>query len=127
MLNKLLINEKFIEIKCERSDVATKELAFQIPYIHHNRLYTSFKTSVRNIDLVLKLFRNIGVYDTHKLPPAILVIYDKEMERRIETKTLLEQGIRNFNETNWLYKHQQLGRELALTNDRYGFFYDTRT
>lgn len=127
MANKLLINEKFIEIQCDRNDITTRELAMSIPFVHHNRIYTSFKTSVRNIDLVLKLFRNIGVYDTHKLPEAVLKIYDKEMIRRIETKTLLEQGPRNFDPNGWLYNHQQLGRELAIVNDRFGFFYDTRT
>jgi hypothetical protein len=126
MNNKLLISEKFIEIQCDRSDMATRDLAMSIPFIHHNRIYTSFHTTVRNIDLVLKIFRNIGPFDTHRLPEPVLVIYDREMERRIETKTLLEQGPREHT-TGWLFKHQQLGRELALANNKYGFFYDTRT
>ena len=125
--NKLLINSKFIEIQCDRDDIATRELAFQIPYIHYNRIYTSFKTSTRNIELVLKLFRNIGEFDSHKLPVDVQTIYNTEIERKTETKILLEQGARRYNSEHWLYKHQQLGRELAQVNSRFGFFYDTRT
>lgn len=127
MSNKLLINSKFIEIQCDRDDIATRELAFQIPYVHYNRIYTSFKTSIRNIELVLKLFRNIGEFDSHKLPVDVQTIYNTEIERKTETKILLEQGARRYNNEHWLYKHQQLGRELAQVNSRFGFFYDTRT
>lgn len=127
MQNKLLINSRFIEIECDRNDTATRELAFQIPYIHYNRIYTSFKTSTRNIELVLKLFRNIGEFDTHKLPVDVLEIYNAEVRRKTATKILLEQGPRKYAKEEWLYIHQQLGRELALVNNRFGFFYDTRT
>jgi hypothetical protein len=52
-------------------------------------------------------------------------LFDKEMHRRITTKTLLELG--PTFESSWLRRHQQLGVELAEVNDRFGFFYDTRT
>jgi SNF2 family DNA or RNA helicase len=83
---------------------------------------------VRNIDLVLKLFRNIDYNNLDKLPPAILKIYDQEMRRRIWTKSLLELGPEKppVGEIT-LFPHQQLGREIAQVNDRWCFFYDTRT
>jgi SNF2 family DNA or RNA helicase len=50
---------------------------------------------------------------------------DKEIQRRIAQKTLVEMG--PDGEHEFLWRHQQLGRELAQVNDKYGFFYDTRT
>lgn len=125
MANKLLINERYIEIVCDRTDTATHELVSQIPYIHANRINTSFKTTIRNIDLVLKLFRNIDASNIQQAPEPIKVIFNREMKRRSATKTLLEEGPKKAK--GWLFTHQQLGREIAEVNNRFGFFYDTRT
>lgn len=125
MSNKLLINNKHIEIQCDRTDTDTHALVAQIPYVHANRINTRFITTIRNIDLVLKLFRNLDTSNINTAPPSIQKFYDYEMKRRIATKTLIELG--PTGESGWLMKHQQLGREIAATNDRFGFFYDTRT
>lgn len=125
MGNKLVINEQFIEIRCDRGDAATLELVNKIPYVHRNRTNTVFRTTVRNIDLVLKLFRNIDESNIDKAPPAVQRIYDKEMQRRSVTKALLEHG--PTGDPGFLWPHQQLGRELAEVNSRFAFFYDTRT
>lgn len=125
MANKLLINERFITIQCDRNDVETVTLTQNIPYIHSNRILTEFKTTIRNIDIVLKLFRGIDYNNIEKAPTVIQQLFDKEMRRRIATKTLIDLG--PTNEHPWLWRHQQLGRELAEVNDRYAFFYDTRT
>lgn len=129
MPNKLVINESYIEIKCPRGDVETAELIAQIPYIHRNRTHTEFKTTSRNIDLVLKLFRNIDDSNIHKAPPLVQRIYDKEMQRRSITEALIEHGPSDetVTPTITLMTHQQLGKEIAQVNDKYGFFYDTRT
>lgn len=119
MVSKLLIG-KYIEIQVDRNDEQGRLAALTIPYVHHNRIYTKFYTSIRNIDLVLKLFRD-GV----TLPSPVQQIYDKEVQRRSATAALLEHGAKD--DPGWLFKHQQLGRELARVNDRYAFFYDTRT
>lgn len=125
MGNKLLINRKYIEIQCSRDDWETQSLVSQIPYVHSNRTKTKFRTTSRNIVLVLKLFRNIDETNVDSLPPFIREIWENEMHRQTATKTLLEQGPQHSH--GWLYAHQQLGRELAEIHDRYAFFYDTRT
>lgn len=129
MQNKLKISESHIEIHCSRGDTATLELVNQIPYVHRNRTNTEFKTTVRNIELVLKLFRNIDASNIDKAPPIIRKIFDKEKQRRSVTNALVELG--PTGETHFgkysLMVHQQLGKELAEVNDKYAFFYDTRT
>lgn len=125
MANRLKFNERFIQITCDRGDAASIALATQIPYIHSNRISTVFHTSIRNIDLVLKLFRNIDETNVDKVPEAIRALYNKEMQRRLATAALIEHG--PDGDSDFLMRHQQLGRELAQVNDRWGFFYDTRT
>ena len=125
MTNKLLINHKYIEIQCSRDDWNAQNLISQIPYVHSNRTKTNFRSSSRNITLVLKLFRGVDHTNVDSLPSNIREIWDKEMHKQIATKTLLEQGPQRPH--GWLYVHQQLGRELAEVHDRYAFFYDTRT
>lgn len=125
LANSIIANKSFIEIRCDKSDKETQSLAHMIPYVHFNRTRTAFRTSPRNIDLVLKLFRGIDWSNVDTLPERVRVLYDTEMKRRVDTKTLLEVGPPDYS--GWLYKHQQLGRELAKCNDRFAFFYDTRT
>lgn len=125
MSNKLLINHKYIEIQCDKNDWETHNLVSQIPYVHSNRTKTKFRTSSRNIVLVLKLFRGIDESNVDTLPPSIREIWDMEINKQTSTKALLEHGPQRPR--GWLYVHQQLGRELAEVHDRYAFFYDTRT
>lgn len=135
MTNKLKFNKNYIEISCPRDDYNTIELVGKIPYAYRNRvsaLNRVFRTSIRNIDLVLKLFRDIDVNNPEqlaKLPPLIRNLAIKEMRRRLDTESLLEYG--PVGETRFgnfkLMPHQQLGKELAEVNDKYAFFYDTRT
>ena len=124
-MNKLKFYEDFIDMTCERSDTATQQLASTIPYVHFNRIRTKYRTSIRNIDLVLKLFRSVDAYNLDTLPAFIQELFVKEMRRRIATQSLLELG--PDKRGGWLFVHQQLGVELAQINDRFGFFYDTRT
>jgi len=123
--NKLLINHKYIEIQCDRNDWETHNLVSQIPYVHSNRTKTKFRTTSRNIALVLKLFRGIDEGNVDTLPPSIREIWDIEINKQTSTKALLEHGPQR--PCGWLYAHQQLGRELAEVHNRYAFFYDTRT
>ena len=125
MSNRLLINHKYIEIQCDKNDWETHNLVSQIPYVHSNRTKTKFRTSSRNIVLVLKLFRGIDESNVDTIPPSIREIWDMEINKQTRTKALLEQGPQRPH--GWLYAHQQLGRELAEIHDRYAFFYDTRT
>lgn len=125
MANKLVVTSQCITIKCDRGDIETAMLVAQIPYVHSNRIKTEYITSVYNIDLVLKLFRNIDVFNIETAPLFIQQIFEREMHRRIATKTLLELG--PTNDDGFLWRHQQLGRELAEVNPKFAFYYDTRT
>ena len=123
--NKLKFYENFIDILCDRNDTATQQLASTIPYIHFNRIKTHYRTTIRNIDTVLKIMRSVDAYKLDELPSFIRELYDKEMHRRIDTKSLIDLG--PTQDAGWRFKHQQLGLELSKVNDRFGFFYDTRT
>ena len=124
-MTKLFLNNKYIEIHCDRGDTeATSKLAM-IPYIHSNRTKTKFITTIRNIDLVLYLFRGIDASNIDKAPQVARDAYNKELQRRSATKMLIETGPQR--PSGWLRIHQQLAREIAEVNDRFGFFYDTRT
>ena len=120
MKNSIKVCPQYIEISCDRDDITTQTMAYSIPYIHTNRTRTAFTTSVRNIDTVINLFR-----DVNKLPSKVHDIYNNEMQRREATQKLLTDG--PTGSKGWLYTHQQLGRELAKVNSRFAFFYDTRT
>jgi SNF2 family DNA or RNA helicase len=74
---------------------------------------------------VLKLFRGIDETNYEKLPPAVKEIYLSEMQRRSVTEMLLKNG--PVGDCGFLYKHQQLGRELAHANKRFAFYYATGT
>lgn len=126
----MLFTKQYIEIQCDKNDFETYRKALDIPYLHVNRTKTKFRTSIKNIDLVLKLFKGIDEYSTHLLPDNIRKLYDKEILRRIHLKTLLELGpSREPAEIHGgrLEKHQQLGLEIAEEFDRFAFFYSTRT
>ena len=107
MNNKLLINSKYIEIQCDRNDWYTHQLVEKIPYVHKNRSRTKFRTTTRNIELVLQLFRGIDDRNIHTAPAAIQKIYLDEQRRSSETDRLIRDG--PHNPKGWLYTHQQLG------------------
>jgi SNF2 family DNA or RNA helicase len=78
---------------------------------------------------VLDVFRGIKPWDIEKTPPLVQKLFDKEAQRQVATNTLVDLGA--TGETHFgkykLMNHQQLGLEIADVNDKYGFFYDTRT
>jgi SNF2 family DNA or RNA helicase len=85
-----------------------------------------FTTSPRNIDLVLKLFRGIDENNIDKTPVAVQQLHEMEMLRRVYTNLLLTTGPIE-DSSSFLWRHQQLGVQLAKANERFAFFYDTRT
>lgn len=125
MANKISLTESYIEINCDRDDTVSQHLAGQIPYIHANRTRTKFRTTIRNIDVVLKALRNIDVFNIETAPTNVQILFDREINRRIITNDLITLG--PDSEHPWLWTHQQLGVELAEVNPKFGFFYDTRT
>lgn len=128
---RLLFGNRHIEIKIDKSESeGAAALLSQIPYVHSNRSRTVFQTTIQNIDLVLSLFKGVDVFDLNDkfystAPARIIKLVEDELNRRSATASLLEFG--PTGESSFLYRHQQLGRELARVNDRFAFFYDTRT
>lgn len=130
MRNKILMSRNCLEVQCDRNDLVTQELMSSIYPIHVNRIKTQYRMSIHNVPEVLKLLRGIGVDNIDTAPPQVQEYFYKELAIRSNVEDLVENGPREsckVNEHLTLMRHQQLGREIAKYQDRYAFFYDTRT
>lgn len=130
MRNKILMSRNCLEVQCDRTDTETQQLLTSIFPIHVNRIKTQYRMSIHMVPEVLKLMRGIGVDNIHTAPPQIQEYFFKELAIRSNVEDLITNGPRNSCEVNehlTLMRHQQLGREIAKYQDRYAFFYDTRT
>lgn len=130
MRNKILMSRNCLEVQCDRNDLVTQELMSSIYPIHVNRIKTQYRMSIHNVPEVLKLLRGIGVDNIDTAPPQVQEYFFKELAIRSNVEDLITNGPRNSYEVNehlTLMRHQQLGREIAKYQDRYAFFYDTRT
>ena len=130
MRNKILMSRNCLEVQCDRNDLETQKLMSSIYPIHTNRIKTSYKMSIHNVPEVLKLLRGIGVDNIDTAPPQVQRYFYKELAIRSNVEDLIKNGPREsfkVNEHLTLMRHQQLGREIARYQDRYAFFYDTRT
>lgn len=130
MRNKILMSRNCLEVQCDRNDLETQKLMSSIYPIHTNRVKTQYRMSVHNVPEVLKLLRGIGVDNIDTAPPQVQKYFYKELAIRSNVEDLIKNGPREpfkVNEHLTLMRHQQLGREIARYQDRYAFFYDTRT
>ena len=130
MRNKILMSRNCLEVQCDRNDVETQTLMSSIYPIHTNRIKTQYRMSIHNVPEVLKLLRGIGVDNIDSAPPQVQEYFYKELAIRSNVEDLIKNGPREsfkVNEHLTLMRHQQLGREIARYQDRYAFFYDTRT
>ena len=130
MRNKILMSRNCLEVQCDRNDLETQKLMSSIYPIHTNRIKTQYRMSVHNVPEVLKLLRGIGVDNIDTAPPQVQKYFYKELAIRSNVEDLIKNGPREpfkVNEHLTLMRHQQLGREIARYQDRYAFFYDTRT
>lgn len=119
-----------LEVQCDRNDLETQKLMSSIYPIHVNRIKTQYRMSIHNVPEVLKLLRGIGVDNIDTAPPQVQRYFYKELAIRSNVEDLVKNGPREsfkVNEHLTLMRHQQLGREIARYQDRYAFFYDTRT
>ena len=119
-----------LEVQCDRNDLETQKLMSNIYPIHTNRIKTQYRMSIHNVPEVLKLLRGIGVDNIDSAPPQVREYFYKELAIRNNVEDLIKNGPREsfkVNEHLTLMRHQQLGREIARYQDRYAFFYDTRT
>lgn len=130
MRNKILMSRNCLEVQCDRTDSETQQLMTSIFPIHVNRIKTQYRMSIHMVPEVLKLLRGICVDNIHTAPPQVQEYFYKELAIRNNVEDLITNGPRNpykVNEHLTLMRHQQLGREIAKYQDRYAFFYDTRT
>ena len=130
MRNKILMSRNCLEVQCDRNDLETQKLMSSIYPIHTNRIKTQYRMSIHNVPEVLKLLRGIGVDNIDSAPPQVQEYFYKELAIRNNVEDLIKNGPREsfkVNEHLMLMRHQQLGREIARYQDRYAFFYDTRT
>lgn len=130
MRNKILMSRNCLEVQCDRNDLETQKLMSSIYPIHMNRIKTQYRMSIHNVPEVLKLLRGIGVDNIDTAPPQVQRYFYKELAIRSNVEDLIKNGPREsfkVNEHLTLMRHQQLGREIARYQDRYAFFYDTRT
>lgn len=130
MRNKILMSRNCLEVQCDRNDLETQRLMSSIYPIHVNRIKTQYRMSIHNVPEVLKLLRGIGVDNIDSAPPQVQEYFYKELAIRSNVEDLIKNGPREsfkVNEHLTLMRHQQLGREIARYQDRYAFFYDTRT
>ena len=119
-----------LEVQCDRNDLETQKLMSSIYPIHTNRIKTQYRMSIHNVPEVLRLLRGIGVDNIGTAPPQVQRYFYKELAIRSNVEDLIKNGPREsfkVNEHLTLMRHQQLGREIARYQDRYAFFYDTRT
>lgn len=130
MRNKILMSRNCLEVQCDRNDLETQKLMSSIYPIHTNRIKTQYRMSIHNVPEVLKLLRGISVDNIDSAPPQVQEYFYKELAIRNNVEDLIKNGPREsfkVNEHLTLMRHQQLGREIARYQDRYAFFYDTRT
>ena len=130
MKNKILMFRNCLEVQCDRNDLTTQELMSSFYPVHVNRTRTSYKLSIHNVPEVLSLLRNISVDNIDTAPLRVQEYFYRELAIRNNVGDLIKNGPKEscrVNEHLTLMRHQQLGREIAKYQDRYAFFYDTRT
>lgn len=130
MKNKILFNENYIQVLCDRGDAETAELMSSFYPVHHNRIFTQFVVSARKTPEVLKVLRGIDASNIGTAPRRIQELYNLELHRRAVLHDLRINGSREnpvVSERLTLRPHQQLGREIAKAFNRFCFFFDTRT
>lgn len=122
-MNKLVVTHHYIKIIADSTDIALQEL-MQTVSVELSRSKNTYYTSIHNLVVVLQIFRNISS-EEQITDELIKERYIYEKHRVAATNELKRLGPQETS--NELWGHQQLGVEIARVNDRYAFFYDTRT
>lgn len=132
---RLSVNNLCITVSCDRTPDAMEKLATEMqefyPYTR-NRIGTEYKISPSFLPEILHKFRYIDEanIDSSGLPQNVKDQFWDEWHARHHTASLMKYGPKGnpvVNANLTLEPHQQLGREIAQVQDRWCFFYDTRT
>ena len=121
---RIQVTEYFIQLIASSTDVDFLNLVDKMPGIEKTRKKDTYQCSIRKLPEVLQILRGITI-DDHIPNEKIRKLYVDEMRRRWYTPLLKEHG--PTLTSDFLWPHQCLGVELAQVNNRYNFFYDTRT
>lgn len=121
---RIQVSEYFIQLLADPRDQTFVDLLSVVRGIEKMRKRDTYRCSLRKLPEVLKQLRGIDSPD--QVPDGLVKnLFIEELDRRKYTQTLKELG--PDMTSDWLWKHQCLGIELAQINRRYNFFYDTRT
>lgn len=129
-MNRIFFTADYIEVQCDRTDVDTQSKLMTIYPLHMNRAKTSYKMSIHLTPEILKLLRGIDETNIDTVPQAVQYYFYRELNIRTNVQDLLDNGPREscvVSSKLTLKPHQQLGREIAKYQDKFAFFYDTRT
>lgn len=127
-MNKIQVTDYYVQIIADSNDEDFLRLLEEDGGIFKMRSKNTYRCSLHKLPEVLKVLRNIDSVDAlyeKGFSGSLCYIYEQEIQRRERTRLLKELG--PDNDSKELWRHQQLGVELAQVNKRYNFFYDTRT
>ena len=128
-MNKIQLFNKGIKVTCTKDEDMFTHLSSLYPF-HYNRSQTEFWLSPFYAPEVLSILRGFSISNIEQIPIKAYKYIYKEICRRKNLQDLLKNGPKEscvVTKYLTLKRHQQLGREIAHIQDRYGFFYDTRT
>jgi superfamily II DNA or RNA helicase len=127
MANKILLYPTYIEVICDRNDTETQNKMMQFYPNGVNRIKTIYRLSIHKTPEVLQALRG-GIVDT--TPEKVKYYYHRELNIRQVMDDLLNNGAKQSGRISrrlTLMPHQELGREIAWCQDRFAFYFDTRT
>lgn len=124
MSNTIQLTSQYVNIVVTPGDEPFLNLIRNVEGIYPvTRQPNTYRCSRRKLPEVLRYLK--GITEPTELPRVFAEAYWAEMQRRNATAELKQNGTEV--EYPGLWKHQNLGVELARYNDRYNFYYDTRT
>ena len=121
---KMLLCKDCIKVELQ-GDSLPADVRLLEPF-HFNRAKTVYYFSRHKLPEVLFIFGK----DINTLPAPVKAAYDQELERRQLMNTLLLSGAQEdpfVTSTLTLRPHQELAREIAKIQNKFAFYYDTRT
>ena len=123
-MSKVNLTGQYIEIRARADEAAFLHLLDNVDDIYPvPRRKDTYRCSRRKLPEVLLYLK--GIAEPKGLPAAFEKAYNDEILRRTMTAELKQNG--TTAQYPGLWKHQNLGVELARYNSRYNFYYDTRT
>ena len=123
-MNTIKLTEQYISIMTTPDDPQFNEIISNVKGIYPvARRKGEYRCSRRKLPEIMKYGR--GLENPAEMSAIVQFNWQAEMNRRLMTAELKQNG--TTVEYPGLWNHQNLGVELARYNNRYNFYYDTRT